>query len=274
MPGIELSRLLAGCRRIVALTGAGCSTPSGIPDYRDAAGNWKQPHPVLFPDFVRSPEVRRRYWARSALGWPRFERASPNAAHRALAELEDRGLLSGVITQNVDGLHQKAGSRAVTDLHGRLDRVRCLDCGGELARATWQAELLRANPGWADTVFRVVADGDAVPARDPPGTFEVPGCPACGGAVKPAVVFYGEAIPATARESAAGVVDEADALLVVGSSLMVYSAYRLVRAAAAAGKPLVAINLGRTRADDLLGASWRADCSAALPALVARLAPP
>jgi NAD-dependent SIR2 family protein deacetylase len=269
----ELASLLGGCSRVVALTGAGCSTGSGIPDYRDTAGNWKHAQPVLYPDFIARPEVRRRYWARSALGWPRFAEARPNAAHEALAELERRGLLAGVITQNVDGLHQQAGSQSVIDLHGRLDFVRCLGCNARLPRHAWQAELARENPGWAGDVIRLGPDGDAVPASGDYASFRVPGCQVCAGPLKPDVVFYGEAVPDKVRAAANSAVEQADALLVVGSSLMVYSGFRLVRDAAAAGKAVAAINLGRTRADHLLALHWREDCATALPALLRLLDP-
>ncbi len=267
----SLAALLRRHRRIVALTGAGCSTASGIPDYRDAEGGWKHSRPVLYPDFVSSPEVRRRYWARSSLGWPRFAAAEPNPAHLGLAELERRGLLSGLVTQNVDRLHQRAGSQSVIDLHGRLDLVRCLACDARLPRAGWQAELCRVNPEWSNAPAEPAPDGDAIPAEEDCSGFHVPGCLVCGGILKPDVVFFGEAVPGEVVSAARRLIDEADALLVVGSSLMVYSGFRLVRDAVAAGKPVVAINLGRTRADDLLAHHWREDCAHALPALVRAL---
>jgi len=268
-----LATLLRPHRNVLALTGAGCSTGSGIPDYRDVDGGWKHSRPVLYPDFITRPEVRRRYWARSALGWPRFASARPNAAHQALAELERRGLLAGIITQNVDRLHQLAGSQAVLDLHGRLDVVRCLGCNARLPRAGWQAELGRENPGWSATLAEPAPDGDAVPADRGYSSFRVPDCRVCGGILKPDVVFYGEAVPADVAGGAQSAVAGADALLVVGTSLMVYSGFRLVRDAVAAGKPVVAVNLGRTRADDLLTLHWREDCASALPELLQRLAP-
>jgi NAD-dependent SIR2 family protein deacetylase len=266
-----LAGLLRRHRRIVALTGAGCSTGSGIPDYRDADGGWKHSRPVLYPDFVGNPEVRRRYWARSSLGWPRFAAAQPNPAHHGLAGLERLGLLGGIVTQNVDRLHQRAGSQAVVDLHGRLDMVRCLDCDTRLSRTDWQAELCRANPEWSSPAAQPAPDGDAIPEAADCPDFRVPGCPDCGGILKPDVVFYGEAVPADVGSAARTAIGQADALLVVGSSLMVYSGFRLVRDAVAAGKPAVAINLGRTRADDLLAHHWREDCVRALPALIEAL---
>ncbi len=258
---------------VLALTGAGCSTGSGIPDYRDVDGSWKHARPVLYPDFISRLEVRRRYWARSALGWPRFATARPNPAHQALAELERQGLMAGIITQNVDRLHQLAGSQAVIDLHGRLDVVRCLGCNARLPRTGWQAELDRENPGWSATLAEPAPDGDAVPAVGDYASFRVPDCRLCGGILKPDVVFYGEAVPADVTGSAESKLAAADALLVVGSSLMVYSGFRLVRAAVAAGKPVVAVNLGRTRADDLLAFHWRTDCGRTLRAVLDILAP-
>jgi len=172
----------------------------------------------------------------------------------------------------VDRLHQRAGSKGVVDLHGRLDRVRCLDCGARLTRADWQGELCSANPAWSNELARPGPDGDAIPVAGEYPDFEVPACPACGGIVKPDVVFYGEAVPADVSSAARRTVEQADVLLVIGSSLMVYSGFRLVRDAVAAGKPVVAINLGRTRADDLLAHHWREDCSLALPALIKILA--
>ncbi|MBN8279618.1 MAG: NAD-dependent protein deacetylase [Gammaproteobacteria bacterium] len=271
MPATEIARLLLDRAPVLALTGAGCSTRSGIPDYRDADGGWKHARPVLYQDFLRDAGIRSRYWARSTLGWPRFAAAAPNPAHAALARLEDAGIVQAIVTQNVDGLHQLAGSRAVVDLHGRLDRVRCLDCGQRLARAAWQQRLASLNPGWNDAAARLAPDGDAVPTREDLAGFRVPGCDRCGGIVKPDVVFYGEAIPEEVRAAAAEAVARAGAVLVVGSSLMVWSGYRLVRDAAATGKPVVAINLGRTRGDDLLACHWRTDCAGALPELAGML---
>ena len=265
------STLLRQHRHVVALTGAGCSTGSGIPDYRDADRSWKHSRPVLYPDFVANAEVRRRYWARSALGWPLFAAAQPNAAHHTLAELERRQLLSGIITQNVDRLHQRAGSQNVVDLHGRLDIVRCLDCAARVPRATWQEELRRENPGWSSAVAQLAPDGDATPTSDDYGSFRVPPCHVCNGILKPDVVFYGESVPSAVTDAARGALDQADAVLVVGSSLMVYSGFRLVRDAVAAGKPVAAINLGSTRADDILTLHWREDCATALPALLEAL---
>ncbi|HEY2592223.1 MAG TPA: NAD-dependent protein deacetylase [Steroidobacteraceae bacterium] len=254
--------------RLVVLTGAGCSTESGIPDYRDAAGSWKRAQPIMLQAFMGDPHARRRYWARSLIGWPRFRRARPNAAHFALAHLERVGSIELLVTQNVDRLHQAAGSEAVVDLHGRLDQVRCMDCEQLTDREAFQAELLSRNAEWADLAAGEAPDGDAdLDGRDFTG-FDVPHCPACGGIVKPHVVFFGESVPPQRVESAMHALARADALLVVGSSLMVYSGYRFAEAAVRAGLPIAAVNLGRTRADDLLALKVEAPCARALAALI------
>lgn len=253
--------------RLAVLTGAGVSTGSGIPDYRDESGEWKRARPVEFQPFMTRAEVRQRYWARSTVGWPIISGAQPNAAHRALAQLEQDGRIGLLITQNVDGLHSAAGSRAVIDLHGRLDLVRCMSCDHTLPRTELQAQLLASNPDWASIAGRVAPDGDVdLDGRDYSG-FVVPACPRCAGILKPDVVFFGENVPRERVERGFAGVAQADALLVVGSSLMVYSGYRFVEAAAAARKPIAAVNLGRTRADHLLSLKITAPCATALGAL-------
>lgn len=267
LPHVAAGKLAEWCRgrrRLVVLSGAGCSTESGIPDYRDAAGGWKRRPPVQIRDFLASPLARQRYWARSLAGWPQFSAARPNGAHRALAQLEAAGRLRHLITQNVDGLHQKAGSRAVTDLHGRLDSVRCLACGAESSRAGFQARLVSANAAWQAPPALSAPDGDADLEGVDFSAFEVPGCERCGGVLKPAVVFFGDAIPVERSEAALAEVRQADAVLVVGSSLMVWSGFRLVRAAAEAGLPVAAVNVGRTRADELLEFKLETPCAATL----------
>jgi len=263
--------------RLLVLTGAGCSTESGIPAYRDAAGAWRHRPPVRYADFVGYERVRQRYWSRSLLGWRRVERAQPNAAHRSLCDLEANGRLTGLITQNVDGLHHKAGSRRVLELHGRLDRVECLACAQTLARRDVQELLLAWNPSWrraaegsSDAPAR--PDGDAVLELEPTG-FRVPDCPACGGLLKPAVVFFGENVPGVRVRSAMDALEQADGLLVVGSSLAVFSGYRFCLAARERRLPVAALNLGRTRADGLLSLKVEADCGVALARVAAELAP-
>ncbi len=257
--------------RLVVLTGAGCSTPSGIPDYRDADGNWKPGPPVLGAQFVREPIARQRYWARSMNGWPRFAAAQPNAAHRALAGLEQRGHVQHLITQNVDGLHQRAGSRVVTELHGSLARVRCLGCGDMQSRAAVQRALERDNPGFRNPQTAPAPDGDAHLEAYGLAQFRVPDCTRCGGTLKPDVVFFGESVPAPTVETCLDALVQADALLCVGTSLMVYSGFRFCRYATARGQPVAALNLGRTRADDLLALKVAAPCDEVLTALLEEL---
>lgn len=263
----ELDRLadfIGNHSRLFVLTGAGCSTGSGIPDYRDGEGKWKRPQPVTIQAFLAEAATRRRYWARSLIGWERFRCSEPNAAHWALARLEAQGKLNVLLTQNVDGLHQAAGHRAVIDLHGRLDRVRCLGCGGVLPRDAFQDELKRRNPRWVAMSAGNAPDGDADLDGADFSDFDVPACRRCAGLIKPDVVFFGEGVPSERVESAKVHLREAEAMLVVGSSLMVYSGYRFAEFAAQAGKPIAAINLGRTRADALLTLKVERSCEAAL----------
>jgi NAD-dependent SIR2 family protein deacetylase len=262
----QFAALMARHRPLAVLTGAGCSVGSGIPAYRDHNGDWAHPQPVQYASFIAQPAVRQRYWARATTGWRRIGRARPNAAHRALARLQTGGLLSHIITQNVDGLHQAAGSRNVIDLHGRLDQVCCLGCGARQSRAALQLELEARNPGWS-LHGTPAPDGDAQPLQDDCAGFRVPACERCGGILKPDVVFFGEAIPAGRVKRAMDVATSAAALLVVGSSLMVFSGFRFAREAARLGQPVLAVNLGKTRADDLLSSKLGTDCAVALPAL-------
>ena len=250
--------------RLFVLTGAGCSTDSGIPDYRDAAGTWKRQPPIQYPAFMADPAMRQRYWARSLVGWQYFGHARPNATHEALARLETLGHVDTLVTQNVDGLHQLAGSRQVIDLHGRLDTVACQGCGDRSPRAALQLRLDAANPGWIERQARVGPDGDVDLEAEDFHRFVLPDCLLCGGVLKPDVVFFGEAVPRERVEAAYAAVARADAVLVVGSSLMVYSGYRFVKTAAEAGKPIAAVNRGRTRADELLALKIDAGCAETL----------
>lgn len=265
---VELKSFMARHEHLFVLTGAGCSTESGIPDYRDADGAWKNAQPTSYQDFMRDPLKRARYWARSMIGWRRFGGARPNAAHRALAELEHRGRIALLVTQNVDRLHQAAGSRRVIDLHGRLDEVRCMHCSLIRPRAAIQDELEALNPGWVHLEAGDAPDGDARLEGHDFSSFVIPVCPRCGGVLKPDVVFFGENIPRGRTEAASTGLARADAVLVVGSSLMVHSGFRYVKAAAEAGLPVAAINRGRTRADDLLQLKVQRACGATLTALV------
>lgn len=241
---------LVGGRRLAVLAGAGLSTESGIPDYRGPETRHVPRRPVQYDEFVRDPEARRRYWARASRGWMRVAGARPNAGHRALARLDAAGLLTGTITQNVDGLHHAAGARRVVELHGALDRVVCLDCGAGTTREVVQSQIAALNPGHLDAALPeagVAPDGDAVLAAEAVARFEPPTCEACGGVLKPDVVFFGESVPKTRVAEAAALVTEAEALLVVGSSLAVYSGYRFVRQAEAEGTPVAIVTLGETR---------------------------
>lgn len=257
-------------RPFVALTGAGCSTESGIPDYRGPETARRARNPVQYREFLTSPTARARYWARSLVGWPRFAAARPNAAHTALASLET-GPLLGVITQNVDRLHQAAGSARVVELHGALADVTCLRCGRIEARSSLQERLVRLNPQFVHRRAESAPDGDA-DLEDVDG-FRVAPCLTCGGDVKPAVVFFGENVPRPRVDAARALVGRAEALLVVGSSLTVFSGLRFVREAHRQGIPVAIVNLGPTRGDALATITIDARAGDVLPALAVALAP-
>jgi NAD-dependent SIR2 family protein deacetylase len=258
--------------RLFVLSGAGISTDSGIPGYRDENGEWKRSPPITLQEFLGSLASRQRYWARSMIGWPVVAQARPNDAHRALARLEAAGHVPTLVTQNVDGLHQRAGSSDVIELHGSIGAVTCLDCGTRHARSTIQQTLEADNPALLDVVAEPAADGDAHLEWHDLGGFRIPACPNCGGQLKPSVVFFGENVPRATVDDATRALEAADAMLVVGSSLMVYSGYRFCVWAQKMGKPIAAINLGRTRADPLLALKVAAPCAETLTALAARLA--
>ncbi|UVL97617.1 NAD-dependent protein deacetylase [Pseudomonas atacamensis] len=258
--------------KFLILTGAGISTPSGIPDYRDSDGVRRGRQPMMYQEFLAAPESRRRYWARAMLGWPRVRQARPNAAHEALATLQQRGRISALITQNVDTLHDQAGSHDVIELHGSLHRVLCLDCGQRSERDAIQQLMEAQNPYLSGVDAVQAPDGDTLLDPSFEARFQVPRCPHCAGErMKPDVVFFGENVaqPTAARALAAA--ENAAGLLVVGSSLMAYSAFRLCRVIAERGKPLMAINLGKTRADDLLDLKIEGSCEELLPWLVEEL---
>ncbi|MBL8378898.1 MAG: NAD-dependent protein deacetylase [Burkholderiales bacterium] len=267
-PVDELLDFLAQMPRVAVLTGAGVSTASGIPGYRDREAQWTRRQPVTHQEFVADPAVRRRYWARSMRGWPTMRDARPNAAHLALARLAAAGRVTSLITQNVDGLHERAGHAQVIPLHGRLAEVVCLGCGARSAREALQRALEDANPQFAAAAAGVAPDGDADLEADF-DAYHVPSCTLCGGILKPDVVFYGDAVPAGRAQAALEAVDDVDALLVVGSSLMVRSAYRLCERAQGRGTPIVAVNHGRTRADAMFARKLDADCVAVLAAWAA-----
>lgn len=238
-----------GTGGVLVLSGAGISTESGIPDYRGDGGSLARHTPMTYQDFTASAQARRRYWARSHLGWRTFDRARPNAGHRAVAAFGRHGLLSGVVTQNVDGLHQAAGSEGIVELHGNLDRVVCLSCGAFSPRREVARRLEEANVGFEPVAAGINPDGDADLTDDQVGDFRVVPCTVCDGILKPDVVFFGEAVPPRRVEHCRKLVREAASLLVLGSSLTVMSGLRFVRQAARAGKPVLIVNRDPTRGD-------------------------
>jgi len=267
----ELVALLQG-RRVAVLTGAGMSTDSGIPDYR---GPDSPPsNPMTIRQFTNDTVFRQRYWARNHLGWRHMDQTMPNAGHRALTALEYAGAVTGVITQNVDLLHTKAGTRTVVNLHGTYAQVVCLECGRTMARAALGELLEAANPGFAERAaavggIAVAPDADAI--VDDTASFQIVDCPGCGGMLKPDIVYFGENVPKDRVEQAYSLVDEAEALLVAGSSLTVFSGFRFVRHAAALGIPVAIINRGRTRGDDLATVKIDNGCSVMLALLADEL---
>jgi len=268
----DLSRFIRKHPRLTILSGAGCSTASGIPDYRDDLGKWKHQQPMQFSDFVDNAAKRRRYWAQSFAGWSRIASAKPNQAHLAIARLEKLGFVSCVITQNVDNLHQTAGSQRVIDLHGILRKIRCLQCDATESRKKFQQKLREMNPHWDAKISAIAPDGDAMLSREDFESFNVPDCTLCGGILKPDVVFFGEAVPRDRVSDAQKHLQQSDALMVVGSSLMVFSGYRFARSACASGKPIAIVNRGTTRADDLAACKMTGDCADVLTQTVEILA--
>ena len=260
-------------RRIAALTGAGMSTDSGLPDYRgpDAAPR----NPITFSQFTSDAAFRRHYWARNHVGWRHMAATRPNAAHQALARLESAGPLIGVITQNVDRLHQRAGSRRVIDLHGHYDLVRCLTCGWTCTRAELDERLTAANPGFRERALEEVGDVEIAPDADAvlerTGDFVVVDCPRCGGVLKPDIVYFGESVPKERVAQAYALLADSDALLVAGTSLAVMSGLQFVRRAARDGYPIVIVNRGLTRGDDLATVRLNAGVADALPYLAERI---
>jgi NAD-dependent SIR2 family protein deacetylase len=249
-PISSLLSLLRG-RRFVVLSGAGCSTDSGIPDYRGPSGSLRRRQPIQYLEFMQSDATRRRYWARSAVGWPLLSGAAPSATHTALARLERAGCLAGLITQNVDGLHGAAGNRDLIELHGSLAQVRCMSCGERTGRAALQGELLAQNPAVAAALATAAPDGDAEVAESLYADFVIPACRVCSGVLKPDVVFFGENVPRPTVDAAWAMLERGAVLLVLGSSLSVYSGFRFVRGAAERGIPIAIVNQGPTRGDDL-----------------------
>jgi NAD-dependent SIR2 family protein deacetylase len=258
---------------VVVLSGAGLSTDSGIPDYRGATGTLRRHTPMTYQTFTRDPRGRHRYWARSFVGWRQIRGARPNAGHRAVGDLQAAGLLGGVITQNVDGLHQAGGARDVVELHGGLDRTVCLNCGDVASRAGLDERLHEANPGFGPRVDEVNPDGDAELPDAVLDGFVMVGCLVCGEqALKPDVVFFGETVPRDRVDHCFELVDAAGSLLVLGSSLTVMSGYRFVLRAAKLGIPVAIVNAGPTRGDAKADVRLDAPLGEVLPALATRLA--
>ncbi|MGW4527643.1 NAD-dependent protein deacetylase [Amycolatopsis sp. NPDC004378] len=266
----ELTEVVAR-RRVAVLSGAGLSTESGIPDYRGETGSLRRHTPMTYDEFVTSAEGRQRYWARSHLGWRTIARADPNDGHRAVTALREGGYLGGVITQNVDGLHQAAGVPDAVELHGSLDRVICLGCRRTSPRAELDRRLRAANPAFDGAATRINPDGDVELAEDVARRFTLVPCAECDGVLKPDVVFFGENVPRPRVEQCYRLVDDAGALLVLGSSLTVMSGLRFVRHAAAAGKPVVIVNHGETRGDRYASVRVDRPLGRALTELAARL---
>lgn len=274
-PAADVTQLAEWVRqhpRLLVLTGAGCSSASGIPTYRDRNGAWLRRDPIMYQDFIGSAITRRRYWARSFLGWPVMQRAEPNGAHRALAALAERGNIGQLITQNVDGLHQRAGHAGCINLHGTLDEVKCLGCDHRLPRDVLQQQLKAANDAWQAAVIGINPDGDAELDEQAYPGFNVVNCEHCGGPLKPDVVFFGESVPLKRMQQVNQALGQCEAVLTVGTSLVVWSGYRIVRDAAAKGLPAVAVNNGRTRADGLLRFKLTGDCDEVLPRLLEAVA--
>lgn len=263
--GLEYAREQLAGKSILVLTGAGVSTESGIPDYR---GEGKvERHPMTFDVFMGSEEARRRYWARSYVGWSVIANAKPNPSHFVLAQAESLGRVGHLITQNVDALHQQAGSKSVTDLHGRLDQVICMACRGKFDRKDMDSFIEDLNPGISkDLSVEFTPDGDA--EVEATSSFRIPPCPNCDGILKPDVVFFGETVPTERVSSTMAQLERLDALLVAGSSLTVNSGMRFARAAKKAGKPIVIVNIGPTRADEIAVAKIEAATSVALEELL------
>ena len=255
---------------VAVLTGAGISTESGIPDYRGPGTRRRARNPVQYQQFLKQPEARRRYWARSMLGWPRFSRASPNVTHHVLHDFCTRGIVSGIITQNVDGLHAAAGTSDAIELHGALREAKCLACASRVSRAALQEALERENPDFIEAAPELAPDGDSELEGPHIESFRVVDC-ACGGPLKPDVVFFGENVPAERVQRAMTLVERASSLLVIGSSLAVYSGLRFVRAAARLGIPTAIVSLGETRGDDSASVRVVAGAGVTLAGLSERL---
>ena len=267
-PVTALARELSHRNNIWVLTGAGISAPSGIPTYRDHHGNWQRSEPVQHDDFVKKESARKRYWVRSMAGWRGIESARPNVAHLAITHLQQLGIVRQVVTQNVDRLHSAAGTRRVLDLHGRLDRVKCLDCGVRFARTGFQLELEDANPALPVVTDQMLPDGDAVVDDLDVDNARIPSCKDCGGILMPDVVFFGGSVPKERVEFAFSSLAQSDCMLVIGSSLSVYSGFRFVKWASEHRLPLYAVNGGKLRGQEFFNQVVSRPIEHALPELV------
>lgn len=257
--------------KLFVLTGAGCSTASGLGDYRDTNGKWKRRQPITGQVFINDELARKRYWARSSVGWPSFSRARPGSAHYALTSLQEAGFINQLVTQNVDELHQKAGHEGVVDLHGVLSSVSCVKCFRSISRDDFQIQLLDANP-WLESLTAAYApDGDADLQVSNLETLTVPACAHCDNLLKPDVVFFGENVPRDTVQFSLQALENSDALLVIGSSLMVYSGFRFCRDAQKRGQAIAIVNNGITRADEFANLKVEGDCGQRMQSLAARL---
>jgi len=260
----QVAGFIEAQERLLVVTGAGLSTNSGIPAYRNHNGEWLRRTPIFYQDFIRCPIARRRYWARSYFGWHHVAQSTPNAGHLGLARLENLGLIKHLITQNVDGLHEQSGSQITIEIHGQLGRVLCLDCHARYSRYDIQDRLQEINRHWSAEILRHNPDGDVDLDEAAYPNFQVADCARCQGRLKPDVVFFGESVPKTTSEAVQATIEQCDGVLVIGSSLVVMSGYRVIKQAHAMGKPVAAINQGRTRADDLLKFKVETDCVEAI----------
>ena len=258
-------------RNIWILTGAGISAPSGIPTYRDDKGEWKSANPIQHNDFINHESYRQRYWARSMVGWKLTGRANPNATHFAIAALQETGRVSQIVTQNVDGLHNRAGAKEVIDLHGRLSEIKCLDCEVVSKRAAYQPRLVEKNPELDEYQATIMPDGDANVEDFDMSKINIPACENCGGVLMPNVVFFGGIVPRERVDNAFNTLAESDCLLVIGSSLKVFSGFRFPRWASQNNLPLFAVNQGEMRGKELFAQILTEPCEEALPIIVAGL---
>lgn len=263
----SLADVLSCTHHWLVLTGAGCSTQAGLGDYRDRQGEWKRPQPITGQLFRDDERARKRYWARSAVGWPHFASAKPTLAHQAIARFQQSGKAPCLITQNVDQLHQQAGHTNVIDLHGVLGRIICLDCGQLSARNHMQDRLIENNPWLSSLDASYAPDGDADLEHSLIDTVVIPACEHCDGMLKPDVVFFGENVPKAITERAFEALNQAQGLLVIGSSLMVYSGFRFCRKAVEQKKPIVLVNQGITRADELANFKFEGECGELMDAI-------